>query len=37
VQLIGRHFDEANLLGAARNLEQALGLDFTPKAIGDAA
>jgi aspartyl-tRNA(Asn)/glutamyl-tRNA(Gln) amidotransferase subunit A len=36
VQLIGRHFDEASLLRAARNLEQALGLDFTPEAIGDA-
>jgi aspartyl-tRNA(Asn)/glutamyl-tRNA(Gln) amidotransferase subunit A len=37
VQLIGRNFDEATLLRAARNLEQALGLDFTPKAIADAA
>jgi aspartyl-tRNA(Asn)/glutamyl-tRNA(Gln) amidotransferase subunit A len=27
VQLIGRHFDEARLLGAASNLERALGLD----------
>jgi aspartyl-tRNA(Asn)/glutamyl-tRNA(Gln) amidotransferase subunit A len=33
VQLIGRHFDEARLLRAARNLEQALGVDFKPSAI----
>jgi aspartyl-tRNA(Asn)/glutamyl-tRNA(Gln) amidotransferase subunit A len=33
VQLIGRQFDEARMLGAARNLEQALGLDLTPKLI----
>ena len=33
IQLIGRHFDEAKLLSAAHNLEQALGLDFTPPSI----
>ncbi|MEK6303999.1 MAG: Asp-tRNA(Asn)/Glu-tRNA(Gln) amidotransferase subunit GatA [Acidobacteriota bacterium] len=33
VQLIGRQFDEATLLRAARNLEQALGFDSTPAAI----
>lgn len=33
IQLIGRHFDEARLLRAARNLEQALGVDFKPSAI----
>jgi aspartyl-tRNA(Asn)/glutamyl-tRNA(Gln) amidotransferase subunit A len=33
IQLIGRHFDEANLLRAAHNLEQALGLDFKPPSI----
>jgi aspartyl-tRNA(Asn)/glutamyl-tRNA(Gln) amidotransferase subunit A len=30
VQLIGKQFDEAGLLRAAHNLEQALGLDLTP-------
>jgi aspartyl-tRNA(Asn)/glutamyl-tRNA(Gln) amidotransferase subunit A len=35
IQLIGRHFDEARLLGAAYALEQALGLDFTPDAIAN--
>lgn len=33
LQLIGRHFDEARLLSAAHNLEQALGLDLKPKGI----
>jgi aspartyl-tRNA(Asn)/glutamyl-tRNA(Gln) amidotransferase subunit A len=33
IQLIGRHFDEAKLLRAAHNLEQALGLDFKPPSI----
>jgi aspartyl-tRNA(Asn)/glutamyl-tRNA(Gln) amidotransferase subunit A len=33
IQLIGRHFDEARLLRAARNLEQALGADFKPSSI----
>jgi aspartyl-tRNA(Asn)/glutamyl-tRNA(Gln) amidotransferase subunit A len=33
IQLIGKQFDEARLLRAAHNLEQALGLDFTPPAI----
>ena len=33
IQLIGRHFDEARLLRVARNLEQALGVDFKPSAI----
>jgi len=33
VQLIGRQFDEATLLRAAHNLEQALGFDSTPPAI----
>ena len=33
IQLIGRHFDEALLLRAAHNLEQALGLDFKPSLI----
>jgi len=33
VQLIGKHFDEARLLVAAHNLEQALGFDSTPSAI----
>jgi aspartyl-tRNA(Asn)/glutamyl-tRNA(Gln) amidotransferase subunit A len=33
VQLIGRHFDEARLLRAARNLEQALGARFKPSGI----
>jgi Asp-tRNA(Asn)/Glu-tRNA(Gln) amidotransferase A subunit family amidase len=28
--LIARHFDEAMLLRAARNLEQALGAHFKP-------
>jgi aspartyl-tRNA(Asn)/glutamyl-tRNA(Gln) amidotransferase subunit A len=32
VQLIGKRFDEARLLRAAHNLEQALGLAFTPPA-----
>lgn len=32
IQLIGRHFDEATLLRAAYNLEQALGFDSTPPA-----
>ena len=30
LQLIGKHFDEATLLRASHNLEQALGADFTP-------
>src|SRR6185436_1459030 len=30
LQLIGRHFDEARLLRAAHNLEQALGINTTP-------
>lgn len=30
LQLIGKHFDEATLLRAAYNLEQALGADFVP-------
>jgi aspartyl-tRNA(Asn)/glutamyl-tRNA(Gln) amidotransferase subunit A len=30
IQLIGKHFDEARLLRAAHNLEQALGFDSTP-------
>lgn len=30
IQLIGGRFDEARLLRAAHNLEQALGADFTP-------
>lgn len=30
IQFIGRHFDEATLLRTAHNLEQALGVDFTP-------
>ncbi|MFY9611684.1 MAG: Asp-tRNA(Asn)/Glu-tRNA(Gln) amidotransferase subunit GatA [Blastocatellia bacterium] len=33
IQLIGRHFDEATLLRAAHNLEQALGFESTPPAI----
>jgi aspartyl-tRNA(Asn)/glutamyl-tRNA(Gln) amidotransferase subunit A len=33
VQLIGRQFEEALLLRAARNLEQALGFDSTPAAV----
>lgn len=33
VQLIGRQFEEATLLRAAHNLEQALAADFTPPAI----
>lgn len=33
IQLIGRHFDEATLLRAAHNLEQALGFDFRAQAI----
>jgi aspartyl-tRNA(Asn)/glutamyl-tRNA(Gln) amidotransferase subunit A len=33
IQLIGKQFDEARLLRVAHNLEQALGLDFTPPAI----
>lgn len=33
IQLVGKQFDEARLLRAAHNLEQALGLDFTPPAI----
>jgi aspartyl-tRNA(Asn)/glutamyl-tRNA(Gln) amidotransferase subunit A len=33
IQLIGRHFDEATLLMAAHNLEQALGFDSRPSAI----
>ena len=33
IQLIGRHFEEALLLRAAHNLEQALGLDFKPSSI----
>ncbi|HJZ69165.1 MAG TPA: amidase family protein, partial [Blastocatellia bacterium] len=30
IQLIGKQFDEATLLRAGNNLEQALGADFTP-------
>ena len=33
IQLIGRHFDEATLLRAAHNLEQALGFDSRPSLI----
>lgn len=33
IQLIGRQFDEAILLRAARNLEQALGFDSTPTEV----
>ncbi|MEK6322267.1 MAG: Asp-tRNA(Asn)/Glu-tRNA(Gln) amidotransferase subunit GatA [Acidobacteriota bacterium] len=33
IQLIGNQFDEARLLRAAHNLEQALGFDSTPPAI----
>ncbi|MGA9773377.1 MAG: Asp-tRNA(Asn)/Glu-tRNA(Gln) amidotransferase subunit GatA [Blastocatellia bacterium] len=33
VQLIGRHFDEALLLKAAHNLEQALGVTSTPPGL----
>jgi aspartyl-tRNA(Asn)/glutamyl-tRNA(Gln) amidotransferase subunit A len=33
IQLIGRHFDEARLLRAARNLELALGVHFKPTGI----
>jgi aspartyl-tRNA(Asn)/glutamyl-tRNA(Gln) amidotransferase subunit A len=33
IQLIGRHFDEATLLAAAHNLEQALGFNSRPSAI----
>lgn len=33
VQLIGRQFDEATLLRAAHNLEQALGFDSSPLAV----
>jgi aspartyl-tRNA(Asn)/glutamyl-tRNA(Gln) amidotransferase subunit A len=33
VQLIGRHFDEALLLKAAHNLEQALRVNSTPPAL----
>jgi aspartyl-tRNA(Asn)/glutamyl-tRNA(Gln) amidotransferase subunit A len=33
IQLVSRHFDEARLLKAAHNLEQAIGFDFKPKAI----
>ncbi len=33
VQLIGGHFDEARLLRAAHNLEQAIGFNSTPRAI----
>jgi aspartyl-tRNA(Asn)/glutamyl-tRNA(Gln) amidotransferase subunit A len=33
IQLIGRHFDEALLLRAAHNLEQALGFDFKPSSF----
>jgi aspartyl-tRNA(Asn)/glutamyl-tRNA(Gln) amidotransferase subunit A len=33
VQLVSRHFDEARLLKAAHNLEQATGFNFKPKAI----
>jgi aspartyl-tRNA(Asn)/glutamyl-tRNA(Gln) amidotransferase subunit A len=35
IQLIGRHFDEANLLRAAHNLEKALGFDFKPQTISE--
>jgi aspartyl-tRNA(Asn)/glutamyl-tRNA(Gln) amidotransferase subunit A len=31
IQLIGRHFREAELLRAARNLETAMGFDSTPR------
>ena len=34
IQLVSRHFDEARLLKAAHNLEQAIGFDFKPRAIG---
>lgn len=33
LQLIGKQFDEATLLRAAHNLEQALGLDLTPPVV----
>jgi aspartyl-tRNA(Asn)/glutamyl-tRNA(Gln) amidotransferase subunit A len=33
IQLISRHFDEARLLRAAHNLEQATGFDFKPRVI----
>ena len=33
IQLIGRHFDEARLLCAAHNLEQAIGFKAQPRAI----
>lgn len=33
IQLITRHFDEARLLNAAHNLEQAIGFDFKPRTI----
>jgi aspartyl-tRNA(Asn)/glutamyl-tRNA(Gln) amidotransferase subunit A len=33
IQLIGNQFDEARLLRAARNLEQALGFDSTPPVL----
>jgi aspartyl-tRNA(Asn)/glutamyl-tRNA(Gln) amidotransferase subunit A len=33
IQLVSRHFDEARLLKAAHNLEQAIGFDFKPRAI----
>lgn len=33
IQLIGRHFDEAGLLRAARNLERALGVNFKPSGL----
>ncbi|HJQ26025.1 MAG TPA: Asp-tRNA(Asn)/Glu-tRNA(Gln) amidotransferase subunit GatA [Blastocatellia bacterium] len=36
VQLIGRHFDEARLLCAAHNLEQALGASLRPPIISHA-
>jgi aspartyl-tRNA(Asn)/glutamyl-tRNA(Gln) amidotransferase subunit A len=33
IQLIGRHFDEALLLRAAHNLEQAIGFDLKPSSF----
>jgi aspartyl-tRNA(Asn)/glutamyl-tRNA(Gln) amidotransferase subunit A len=33
IQLVGRHFDEARVLKAAHNLEQAIGFRFKPRAV----
>jgi aspartyl-tRNA(Asn)/glutamyl-tRNA(Gln) amidotransferase subunit A len=33
VQLIGRHFEEAGLIKAAQNLEQAIGFDARPRGV----